>query len=278
MENSSLYANAPRNIGRVSPFLVQVNTGKAMSDTVKSALAPRQILRTFNSTPSRRFLKNARSQFQIEQWARLHRNSLLTALAWVSHQEHMDNLLADLMSNGLITQNEHDYAWGTAFMYLDFWSVCQQCARFLKAECELQGVTYPFSSAYELFTHAVRECGDYEFSLCLQYQELSARKLETAIRLLRQSLERELTKSEEKKILGAAPSTTVNVFWHPLILHVAEKYSERSFPLKVALERWKTTARQYLGKGAKRLRTTRSIAISPNGITPGSKCGYKQGS
>lgn len=241
-------------------------------------LTPIEVFASIAFIPSSKLLQRSQSDFHFKMGRFLRYHSVLTALAWISSQKCWDDPLAAFLEHGCISQTMYDDAWARALMYQDFWGICQLGARFVAMECKQRGEHYPFLSAYELFTRAVEELGDYVFSLCLlQYQEFSSRKMEKAFRLLIQSFERELSEVEKKKMRGGLPpKTDINPYWHPFTLHVAEKYSKESFPLKLALERYKTTRGKIYKKDLKRLRHTRSVAVTTNGLLPGGKGGYKK--
>lgn len=249
-----------------------------MADKLKPVpLTSIEVFASLIFIPSDQLLQSSRSDFHAGMWQLLHYNSFLTALAWISSQKCWDDPLAAFLERGCISETMYDHAWTKALMYQDFWGICQLGARFVAMECKQRGEHYPFLSAYELFTRAVEELGDYVFSLCLlQYQEFSSRKMEKAFRLLIQSFERELSEAEKKEVRGLSPKTDINPFWHPFTLHVAEKYSKESFPLKLALERYKTTRGKIFKKDLKRLRHTRSVAVTTNGLLLGGKGGYKK--
>lgn len=193
---------------------------------------------------------------------------ICTAIYWLGMQEAKGDFLAPLLKRGDIRQATYDQAVDSYDMYLHLWILCVRVEVFVKEECQRKGISYPFSSPYELFIQSVQEQGDYEFSLCLtSYREFSAQKHVKGIGLLRKYLHGEgLTEDEEKLLTQITPVTGEEMTWTHFLLNTATKKAGVKNPhLKRALDYYHRACADVGKRLATQIRKGGSLALTKGG-------------
>lgn len=136
----------------------------------------RKITRLLETLPPDVLVALIKTKDQIDYWTVLRHHYADVAKCWEALHSGRNDPLAPLLKSGEISKNTYDHLWLTVDFYERLWELIQISFCFVKPELERLGLEYVPESACELFSLFLFDAASSEFTLCLSYVELSARK------------------------------------------------------------------------------------------------------
>lgn len=231
--------------------------------------AEKKIARYIAQLPSERLLKLARTQDQINLWLAQRYFRTLISKSWTARHSGKNDPVKRLLESQEIDRDTYDRVWLVVDYYEQLWGLVQLSFGYVRSECVALRLSYPFKEAVDLFFEIIRAEVDNDFSICLSYHEVSARKHEKALRLLSAGCTRPLNPIEDSQLKAVESQYPLNK-WFAITLAACEKKATRTKPaLKGKLQGFYDAASRLFDKEATIYRKVGSFAWSDGEIIRG---------
>ncbi len=222
--------------------------------------------------PDQYLLKLAKTRNQFHAFFAMRYKQTLLTWAWTARFTGKGDPLQPLLKSGDIDSDTYDRVWLTVDFLEQLWGLVQLAEPFVKSEFERLKLSYPFTSAFELFMRIVWEQTNANFSVCLKpYHEVSASKYGKAYRLTAKGCREGLNPIEYQRQQALLNQHQPSEWLRIVIAICHQKATKRKRTLKSKLEIFYLALANLCDKEANVRRKTGSFAWKNGEIVTGAR-------